>query len=103
MKLSFDFKGYQPPSITERQLVEILQQRKLAKQALLLVIASVLIYVCLALLAFAIAPLYFEVSVGLMVFLGISLANSGVLAVLLTKRLSPQYRFGPVNQVSLEL
>ena len=103
MKLNFDFEGYQPPKVTEKQLMAILQQRQLFKQTLLLVLASLLIYACLVLLAFALTPLSFEAGIACVVFLGLSLVNSGVLAVLLAKKISPQHQSLTGYKIALKL
>lgn len=103
MKLTYDFESYQPPKLTEMQLMEILKQRQLIRQSVLLIVGAVLSYVCLVLLAFALTPLSFEAGIACLVFLGISLANSGVIAVLLSKKLSPQYRSQPGYQIALDL
>jgi len=103
MKLNYDFECYQPPKVTEKQLREILRQRQLARQTVLLVAASLLSYVCLGLLAFVVSPLSEEAGIACLVFLGISLANSGVIAVLLARKFSPPYRSISGNRVALEL
>ena len=92
MKLNYDFEGYQPPRITEEKLLKTLQSRQLIKQALLLIIASLLTNISLALLAFAVAPFSLEAGIACLILLGISLADSGVIAVLFVKRLSTQYQ-----------
>ena len=103
MKLNCDFECYQPPNVTEKQLREILRQRQLARPTVLLVVASLLSYVCLGLLAFVVSPLSPEAGIACLVFLGISLANGGVIAVLLARKFSSQYRSMPGSMLALEL
>lgn len=90
MKLSFDFERGQPPRITEEMLVETLHSRQLVKRTLLLMVASMLIHLSLALLAFAVAPFSLEAGIACLVLLGISLANSGIIAVIFAKKWFPQ-------------
>jgi len=91
MKLNYDFESYQPPRMTEEKLMETLHRRQLVKRTVLLIVASLLSNICFALLAFAVAPYSLEAGIACLVLLGISLADSGVIAVFFAKRLSPQY------------
>jgi len=90
MKLTYDFESYQPPRITEETLKKTLHNRQLIKRTVLLVAASLMIHLSLALLAFAVAPYSLEAGIACLVLLGISLTNSGIIAVIFAKKWSPQ-------------
>lgn len=95
MNLNYDFESYQPPRMTEEKLMEILHRRQLIRRTLLLILAALLSNICLALLAFAVAPYSLEAGIACLVLLGVSLADSGIIAVLFARKLSAQYRFKP--------
>jgi len=90
--LNYDFEGYQPPRITEDKLLKTLHNRQLVKRTVLLIVASLLMNISLALLAFTVAPFSLEAGIACLVLLGISLVDSGVIAVLFAKRLSTKYQ-----------
>jgi hypothetical protein len=86
MKLKYDFEGFEPPRLTEKKLVEIVNARQLAKRTLILSIASLLTDICLALLAFSLVPYSLEAGLACLALLGASLIGSGIIAVVFAKR-----------------
>jgi len=86
MKLKFDFDGFEPPRLTEKKLVDIVNARQLANRTLILSIASLLTDICLALLAFSLAPYSLEAGLACLALLGASLIGSGIIAVVFAKR-----------------
>lgn len=91
MRLSYDFEQYEPPKLTEQRLNAVLQERHDVRRMLLFAAASNLIWISLALLALVVSPYSMLASVICLVFLGIYLSGSGILAVLLTKKLIDKY------------
>ena len=101
MKLSYDFQQYEPPKLTEEKLSSMIQKRRDVRWMLLLAIASNLIWISLALLALALAPFSIIASVICLVLLGIYLSASGILTVLLTRKLIDRY--GKASAVTFTL
>lgn len=91
MKLSYDFERYEPPRLTEQKLEVILQKRREVRRMIIFAAASNLFLISLALLALALAPYSMLASVICLAFLGIYLSASGILTVLLTRRLIDRY------------
>lgn len=91
MNFSYDFEQYEPPKLTEQKLNAILQKRRDARRMLLLAAASNLIWISLALLAFAVSPYSMSASIICLALLGIYLSGSGILAVLFAKKLINEY------------
>ena len=87
MKLNFEFDSFEPPVLQEQDLREILEKRQLIKRALMLTLASALIHICLALLALYLSFHSLPAALVCLVFLGISLLNSGIAAVLFTRKM----------------
>lgn len=99
MKLNYNFEAHEPPRITEAQLQETLKQRRLLKETLLLLIASLLVHLSLLLLAFLVAPYSLAAGMALILLFGGSLAGSGVLAVFTGRKLSRNLLHGiPVGE-----
>jgi uncharacterized membrane-anchored protein YitT (DUF2179 family) len=86
MKLSYDFNSYKPPVFDEKKLMEIVYARQLAKRTLILAIASLISNICLVMLAFIIAPYSLAAGMACLVFLGASLAGSGIIAAVFANR-----------------
>lgn len=103
MKLNYDFKSYQPPRMTEKSLMETLHNRQLIRRTLLLTLASLLINICMALMAFVIAPYSLEAGIACLVLLGLSLAGSGIIAVIFAREWSAHYRSKPGSIFALGL
>lgn len=99
MKLSYDFEKFEPPHLTAQQLNAVSRQRELARQTIILLTASQLIYICLAVAAYVLAPHSMTASIILMVFFGFSLSGSGVIAVLFSRKLTNKLR--PVSSIGL--
>lgn len=91
MKLSYDFEQYEPPRLTEQMLNAVFQKRREVRRMFLFAAASNLVLISLALLALALAPYSMLASVICLVFLGIYLSASGLLTVLLTRKLIDRY------------
>jgi len=91
MRLRYDFEQHEPPKLTEQRLNAVLQKRHDVCRMLLFAAASNLILISLALLALAVAPYSMLASVICLVFLGIYISGSGILTVLLTKKLIARY------------
>ena len=87
MKLNFEFDSFEPPVLQEQDLREILEKRQLIKRALMLTLASALIHICLALMALYLSLHSLPAALVCLVFLGISLLNSGIAAVLFTRKM----------------
>lgn len=87
MKLNFEFDGQEPPVLREQDLREILEKRQLIKRALMLTLSSALIHICLALLALYLSLHSLPAALACLVFLGVSLLNSGIAAVLFTRKM----------------
>lgn len=92
MKLNYDFESYQPPRMTEKSLMETLHNRQLIRRTVLLILASLLTNICMALMAFVIAPYSMEAGIACLVLLGLSLAGSGIIAVIFAKEWPAHYR-----------
>ena len=92
MKLSYDFDQFEPPHLTSQTLQLISQQRRLARRALALIIASNLMSVCLILVAFYVAPFSLAAGIACLTLLGLSLSGSGVIAVLFAKNWSVKFK-----------
>ena len=87
MKLNFEFDSFEPPVLQEQDLREILEKRQLIKRALMLTLASALIHICLALLALYLSLHSLPAALVCLTLLGISLLNTGIAAVLFTRKL----------------
>ena len=87
MKLNFEFDSFEPPVLQEQDLREILEKRQLIKRALMLTLASALIHICLALMALYLSLHSLPAALVCLVFLGISLLNTGIAAVLFTRKM----------------
>lgn len=99
MKLNYNFEAHEPPRITEAQLQETLKQRRLLKETLLLLSASLLVHLSLLLLAFLVAPYSLAAATACILLFGGSLAGSGVLAVFTGRKLSGNLLHGtPVGE-----
>ena len=103
MKLNYDFESYQPPRMTEKSLMETLHNRQLIRRTVLLIMASLLINICMALMAFVIAPYSMEAGIACLVLLGLSLAGSGIIAVIFAREWSTHYRSKPGSIIALGL
>ena len=87
MKLNFEFDSFEPPVLQEQDLREILEKRQLIKRALMLTLASALIHICLALMALYLSLHSLPAALMCLVFLGVSLLNTGIAAVLFTRKM----------------
>ena len=87
MKLNFEFNGSEPPVLQEQDLREILEKRQLIKRALMLTLASALIHICLALMALYLSLHSLPAALVCLTLLGISLLNTGIAAVLFTRKM----------------
>lgn len=87
MKLNFEFDSFEPPVLREQDLREILEKRQLIKRALMLTLASALIHICLALLALYLSLHSLPAALVCLTLLGISLLNTGIAAVLFTRKM----------------
>ena|SRR5665647_581801 len=103
MKLNYDFESYQPPRMTEKSLIETLHNSQLIKRTVLLIVASLLINICMALMSFVIAPYSMEAGIACLVLLGLSLAGSGIIAVIFAREWSTHYRSSPSSIIALGL
>ena len=91
MRLSYDFEQYEPPKLTEQSLNAVLQKRRDVRRMLLFAAASNLMLISLALLALAVAPYSMTASFICLMFLGTYLSGSGILTVLLAKKLMDRH------------
>lgn len=99
MTLNYNFEAHEPPLITEAQLQDTLKQRRLLKETLLLLSASLFVHLSLLLLAFLVAPYSLAAGIACILLFGGSLAGSGVLAVLTGRKLSGHLLHGtPVGE-----
>ena len=87
MKVNFEFDSFEPPVLQEQDLREILEKRQLIKRALMLTLASALIHICLALLALYLSLHSLPAALVCLTLLGISLLNTGIAAVLFTRKM----------------
>ncbi len=87
MKLNFEFDSFEPPVLQEQDLREILEKRQLIKRALMLTLASALIHICLALMALYLSLHSLPAALVCLTLLGISLLNTGIAAVLFTRKM----------------
>lgn len=86
MKLNYDFEKYEPPKLSEQKLNALALKRRDLRRVFLLAAASNLIFISLALLALVLLPYSRLASILCLLFLGIHLSGSGVIAVLFTKK-----------------
>lgn len=87
MKLSYDFEKYDPPQMSEANLRQVFHSNCNIRRGIVLLAASNLLFICLALLALVIAPYSMILSFVCLGMLGIYLSGSGVLAVLFSKKI----------------
>jgi hypothetical protein len=92
MKLSYDFDRYKPPRLTEKQLTTVILYRQMMRRSIILMAASQLIFLCLALAAYVLAPYSIILSFVCLGLLGLYLICCGVLAVLLSKKMMDRNR-----------
>lgn len=82
MNTVYNFEQFQPPVVTEYELLKELERREMKKQITLLRIASVIIVIAMILLAFLIIYDSVIFSVLLVVATCISVVGNGIISVL---------------------
>lgn len=77
----YNFEQYTPPRLTEKQLREELKRREIQKQAILLCVASFLMYLCIVLVSILICREHFMLAVFGILSVCISLMGNGIITV----------------------
>lgn len=90
MKWSFDFQKFPPPKISAESLSMEYQKRLFLRRTTLLLAASHLIHLGLAMFAILLAPESMTLAMICLILLGISLCASGILVYLFSKKIRTQ-------------